>query len=75
MATSSITHNFVISDPAAIERFVQAIDESEKEKAARQEKHSHNWKLLTDPQEIRELTERCLARLKENENAGKISDE
>ena len=55
LATSSITHNFVISDPAAIERFVQAIEESEREKATRQEKRSHNWKLLTDEQEILEL--------------------
>lgn len=31
MATSSITHNFFITDPKAIERFVQALEESEEE--------------------------------------------
>ena len=31
MATSSITHNFFITDPKAAERFVQALEESEKE--------------------------------------------
>lgn len=29
MATSSLTHNFVISDPDAVERFVAALEASE----------------------------------------------
>ena len=31
MATSSITHNFFITDPKAAERFVQALEEAEEE--------------------------------------------
>ncbi|MBR3622806.1 MAG: hypothetical protein IKN43_05610 [Selenomonadaceae bacterium] len=38
MATSSITHNFFITDPAAVERFVKALDEAEEEKRNRKPK-------------------------------------
>ena len=58
MATSSITHNFIISDEEAIERFIRAIEESEAERATRHEMHSGRVKLVTDEQEILRLTER-----------------
>ena len=38
MATSSITHNFVISNPNSVKHFIAAIDEADRE--------------LTNPQEI-----------------------
>ena len=53
MATSSITHNFIIPAPENVKRFVAAIEEIE---------HDHAPKLvlpgwqLTDPQEILALT-------------------
>ena len=36
MATSSITHNFVISNPKSIERFVAALDEAERDRTPKQ---------------------------------------
>lgn len=36
MATSSITHNFVISNPKSIERFVVALDEAERDLTPKQ---------------------------------------
>jgi hypothetical protein len=55
MATSSITHNFVISNPESVERFVAAIDESE-----RDPKPSHELpgRELTDTDEIMALMEK-----------------
>jgi hypothetical protein len=55
MATSSITHNFVISNPESVERFVAAIDES-----ARDPKLSHELpgRELTDADEIMALMEK-----------------
>ncbi len=47
MATSSITHNFIISDEKAIERFIRAIEESEKDLANNPETHSGRVKLAT----------------------------
>lgn len=38
MATSSITHNFFITDPAAAERFVNALEAAEEEKKHRVER-------------------------------------
>ena len=49
MATSSITHNFVISNPDTVERFVAALDESEHDRTPKQ---SLPVRQLTDPQEI-----------------------
>ncbi|MBQ3447659.1 MAG: hypothetical protein IJG37_08460 [Synergistaceae bacterium] len=65
MATSSITHNFVIEDEAAVERFIRAIEESELELATRPERHSGRVKLVTDTQEILSLTKRWQSKLKE----------
>ncbi len=58
MATSSITHNFIISDEKAIERFIRAIEESEAERETRNETHSGRVSLATDEQEIIKITEK-----------------
>lgn len=52
MATSSITHNFVISDPKSVERFVEAIDEADRDRTPKQTLPGRE---LTDPQEILNL--------------------
>ncbi len=52
MATSSITHNFVISNPKSIEHFVAALDESERDRTPKQVLPGRQ---LTDPQEILSL--------------------
>ena len=56
MATSSITHNFVIRG-AAVEAFVRAIDESEavKDSIPLEPAPGH---LITTPEEFRELMEK-----------------
>lgn len=36
MPTSSITHNFVISKPDSVKRFVDAIDEAERDRTPKQ---------------------------------------
>lgn len=36
MATSSITHNFVVSSPDSVERFVTALDKAEQERIPNQ---------------------------------------
>ena len=36
MATSSITHNFVISNPNNVKRFVAAIDETDRDRTPKQ---------------------------------------
>ena len=51
MATSSITHNFFITDPAAAERFVKALEESEEEQKHRKPEEPPG-RVLTDPAEI-----------------------
>ena len=58
MATSSITHNFVISGEEAAQRFVDAIDES---LADREPKRPRVARELKDPQEIQELMARWRA--------------
>ncbi len=52
MATSSITHNFVVSSPKSIKRFVTAIDEADRDRAPKQTLPGRH---LTDPQEILNL--------------------
>ena len=47
MASSSITHNFVISNPDSVKRFVEAIDEAD-----RAPKQTLPGRQLTNPQEI-----------------------
>jgi len=49
MASSSITHNFVISNPDSVKRFVEAIDEAD---CDRTPKYTLPGRQLTDPQEI-----------------------
>ena len=57
MATSSITHNFVISGEERVQRFIDALDASEKDPAPKRELP---YKELTDPQEIAEFTQRWM---------------
>ena len=50
MATSSITHNFVISNPNSVKRFSAAIDdEADRDRTPKQTLPGHQ---LTNPQEI-----------------------
>jgi hypothetical protein len=49
MATSSITHNFVISNPKSVEQFVAAIDEAEQD---RRPERTLPGRQLTDSNEI-----------------------
>lgn len=52
MATSSITHHFVVSDP---ERFIEAFEESERKLQQLPEQTLPNVHVLKDPKEIREV--------------------
>lgn len=52
MATSSVTHNFVISDPESVKRFAEAIDEADHDRTPKQLLPGRQ---LTDPQEILNL--------------------
>ena len=54
MATSSITHNFVITDTESAARFINALDEAEHDRI--KPEHSKG-KLLTDKKEILNLIE------------------
>ena len=49
MATSSITHNFVVSKPNSVKRFVAAIDEADRDRTPKQ---TLPGRQLTDPKEI-----------------------
>ena len=49
MATSSITHNFVVSNPKSVKRFVAAIDEADRDRTPKQ---TLPGRQLTDPKEI-----------------------
>jgi len=53
MATSSITHNFVISSKKGVEQFISAIEAAEKETSHK--KTPLKGSLLTSPQEIQSL--------------------
>ena len=55
MATSSITHNFVISDPKSVESFVSAIEEAERD---RMPARPPRGRLLTDSNDILALMSR-----------------
>ena len=55
MATSSITHNFVLSDKKSIEGFIHAIEEAERDKQQRHMSDISYGRLLTDRKEIIEL--------------------
>lgn len=56
MATSSITHNFVISTPQGVEQFVSAVEAAEKE--APRKRNAPKGRLLTSPQEILRLMQK-----------------
>ena len=49
MATSSITHNFVLSSPQSVKRFITAIDEADHDRAPKQ---TLPGRQLTNSQEI-----------------------
>ena len=49
MATSSITHNFVISNPNSVKLFIVAIDEADRDRTPKQ---TLPRRQLTNPQEI-----------------------
>ncbi|MBR2215123.1 MAG: hypothetical protein IJ849_05120 [Selenomonadaceae bacterium] len=68
MATSSITHNFFITDPAAVERFVQALEEAEEEKRNRVPREPVGRE-LTAPEELAAFATRLKSQLKA---AGKL---
>ena len=55
MASSSITHSFVISNPDSIKRFVKAIDEADCDRTPKQ---TLPGRQLTNPQEILALMEK-----------------
>ena len=52
MATSSITHNFVVSNPKSVKRFVTALEEAEHDRTPKQ---TLPGRQLTNPQEILSL--------------------
>ena len=52
MATSSITHNFVISNPNSVKPFIAAIDEADRDRTPKQ---TLPGRQLTNPQEILSL--------------------
>lgn len=49
MPTSSITHNFVISNPKSVKRFIKAIDEADRDRTPKQVLPGRQ---LKDPKEI-----------------------
>ena len=53
MATSSITHNFVISNPNSVKLFIAAIDEADRDRTPKQ---TLPGRQLTNPQEDRKST-------------------
>ena len=55
MTTSSITHNFIITDPAAAERFAKALEESANDPPR---PITVSVRHLREPDEIREFMER-----------------
>ena len=52
MATESIFHNFTITDPEAVKRFVEAMEKAIKTQSR---KHKHNSSVVTSPDKIREF--------------------
>ena len=52
VATSSITHNFVLSDRKSIEGFINALDEAEKDKVVHSAPRPLQGRLLTNSNEI-----------------------
>ena len=52
MATSSVTHNFVISNQNSVKLFIAAIDEADRDRTPKQ---TLPGRQLTNPQEILSL--------------------
>lgn len=52
MATSSITHNFVVLGNEAAERFANAIEESY-QNSLKEEDNDYDIEILSDPEELR----------------------
>ena len=55
LATSSITHNFVISGPERVQRFIDALDAADKDRAP---KEPVAIREVTDPKELSEFMAR-----------------
>ncbi len=70
MPTSSITKNFIISDPKQAERFANAVEESYRESLLRKNEPRPNYhlRLLTDPEEIREFMRKRETGMRGKEN-------
>ena len=64
MATSSITHNFVIKGKERVERFANAIEASWNEVIPEEEPVP--VRDITDPKEAREILRRCAERHRAN---------
>jgi len=64
MATSSITHNFVIEGKERVERFANAIEASWNEVIPEDDPVS--VRDIATPEEAREILRRCAARRREN---------
>ena len=58
MATSSITHNFVISGEERVQRFIDALDAADKDRTPKTPPVARE---LKDPKEIAEFTRRWKA--------------
>ena len=58
MATSSITYNFVISGEEKVQRFIDALDAADKDRAPKMPRVARE---LKDPKEIAELMARWRA--------------
>lgn len=65
MATSSITHNFVISSPEGAQAFLSALEAAER--TSNQRRPLPHGRLLTDPQEIAALMARRAKRREDSE--------
>ena len=64
MATSSITYNFILSDKEAVEGFIRAVEDSERERLSSCEIHSLRGRLAVDTQEILKITKGWRSKLK-----------
>ena len=58
MATSSITHNFIISGQENVERFLDAIEESYQESLHRKPEKKLNFRVLEGEEAIEFIKER-----------------
>ena len=68
MATSSITHNFIITDPKVAERLAKALEESANDPPM---PFTVDAEILNDPDELREFMERRRAMIAARDSAEK----